>query len=196
MSIRLGFALPVQKTFVIGRDIPEVARATEQIGYDSLWAGERVLFPELPADGLFGIPGLPRPIPVLLAGATPASFRRITDHADGWIPVETDPAQLAGQWKQLQAIAAERDRRRPIRLSIATTVTITPGRADEQDRPPFAGSLEQMTSDAIRFTQAVPATDLLMSLSGSVTSAGQLIDTAGTLHRPLPFILDYSTRYA
>jgi probable F420-dependent oxidoreductase len=126
-----------------------------------------------------------RPIPVLLAGATLASFRRIADHADGWIPVATDPAHLAGQWKQLQALAAERDRRRPIRLSIATTVTITPGRADEQDRRPFAGSLEQVTSDAIRFTQAVPATDLLMSLSGSMTSAGQLIDTAGTLHAAL-----------
>lgn len=47
--------------FAIGRDIPEVARATEQIGYDSLWAGERILFPEPPADGLFGIPGLPWP---------------------------------------------------------------------------------------------------------------------------------------
>jgi probable F420-dependent oxidoreductase len=269
MSIRLGFALPVQKTFAIGRDIPEVARAAEQIGYDSLWGGERVLFPESPADGLFGIPGLPwpdsyrsnadpmvtltlaaaatkrvelgtsvlvaglhqpfqlaralatldsasggrvvaglgtgwsrdeyaaagvvpferrgpaldealavcaavwgpdpvsftgplstmapsevgpkptRPIPVLLAGATLAGFRRITDHADGWIPVATDPAHLAGQWKQLQALAAERDRRRPIRLSIVTSVTITPGRADEQDRPAFAGSLEQVTSDAI-----------------------------------------------
>ena len=56
MPIRLGFALPVQKTFAIGRDIPEVARAAEQIGYDSLWASERVLFPESPADGLFGVP--------------------------------------------------------------------------------------------------------------------------------------------
>jgi len=125
-----------------------------------------------------------RPIPVLLAGATLASFRRIADHADGWIPVATDPAHLAGQWKQLQALAAGRDRRRPIRLSIATTVTITPGRGDEQDRPPFAGSLEQVTSDAIRFTQAVPATDLFMSLSGSLTS-GQLTDTAGTLYAAL-----------
>lgn len=61
MNIRLGSALPVQKTFAIGRDTPEVARAAEQIGYDSLWAGERVLFPESPADGLFGIPGLPWP---------------------------------------------------------------------------------------------------------------------------------------
>jgi hypothetical protein len=28
-------------------------------GHDSLWAGERVLVPDSPADGLFGVPGLP-----------------------------------------------------------------------------------------------------------------------------------------
>jgi hypothetical protein len=42
-----------------------------------------------------------------------------------------------------------------------------------------------VTRDAIRFTQAVPATDLMMSLSGSVTNVRQLIDTAGTLHASL-----------
>lgn len=305
MSIRLGLALPVQKTFSIGRDIPAVAKAAEQIGYDSLWAGERVLVPESPVDGLFGVPGLPwfdfyrsnadplvaltlaaaatervqlgtsvlvaglhqplqlaralatldnasggrviaglgtgwsrdeyeaasvvpferrgaaldetldvcatvwgpdpvshsgtlsaiapsevgpkpaRPIPVLLAGSNPASFGRIVDHADGWIPVATDPEFLAGQWKQLQALAAEHGRRRPIGLSLVTSVTITPGRADESSRQPFQGSLEQVTRDAIRFTRAVPATDLAMSLSGSLTNAGQLIDIAGTLHASL-----------
>lgn len=48
MSIRLGLHLPVQKTFTIGRDVPGVARAAEQIGYDSLWVAERVLVPESP----------------------------------------------------------------------------------------------------------------------------------------------------
>ena len=38
-----------------------------------------------------------RPIPVLLAGSAPAAFRRIADGADGWIPVATDPAFVAGQ---------------------------------------------------------------------------------------------------
>ena len=305
MSIRLGLALPVQKTFTIGRDVPEVAKAAEDIGYDSLWAGERVLFPESPVDGLFGVPGLPwadfyrgnaeplvaltlaaaatervqlgtsvlvaglhqpfrlarelatlddasggrviaglgtgwsrdeyaaagvtaferrgasldetlrvcaavwgpdpvshagplctiapsevgpkpaRPIPVLLAGSTPAAFRRIVDSADGWIPVATDPAYLAGQWEQLQALAAASDRRRPIGISLVTSVVITPDPADEQDRQPFQGNLDQVTRDAIRFTQAVPATDLLMSLSGALTDTGQLIDTAGTLHASL-----------
>jgi alkanesulfonate monooxygenase SsuD/methylene tetrahydromethanopterin reductase-like flavin-dependent oxidoreductase (luciferase family) len=37
MPIKLGLALPAQKTFSTGRDIPAVARAAEEIGYDSLW---------------------------------------------------------------------------------------------------------------------------------------------------------------
>lgn len=305
MSVRLGLALPVQRNFSIGRDVPDVARAAEQIGYDSLWAGERVLVPGSPADGLFGVPGLPwddsyrsnadplvtlalaaaatervsvgtsvlvaglhqpvqlarmlatldcaaggrviagfgtgwsrdeyaaagvttfarrgaaldellevcaavwgpdpvshtgtlstiaasevgpkpaRPIPVLLAGATRAAFCRIADRADGWIPVAMDPGYLAAQWKQLQDVAAERGRQRPVRISLVTGVAITGGHAGEQNRQPFAGSLEQVTRDAVRFTQAVPATDLLMSLSASVTSAAQLIETAGALHASL-----------
>ena len=305
MSIRLGLVLPVQKTFSIGRDVPEVARAAEEIGYDSVWASDRVLVPESPVDGFFGIPGLPwpdfyrgnadplvaltlaaaatervrlgtsvlvaglhqpfqmaralatldsasggrviaglgtgwsrdeyaaagvtpferrgaaldetldvcaavwgpdpvsytgtlsaiapsevgpkpaRPIPVLLAGGTPAAFRRIADRADGWMPAAADPALLAGQWKQLQALAAERGRHRPIDISLGARVTITPDGAGEQNRQPFRGNLEQVTRDAIRFTQAVPATDLLIALSGSLTTARQLIDTAGTLHASL-----------
>jgi probable F420-dependent oxidoreductase len=305
MSIRLGLVLPVQKTFSIGHDVPEVARAAEEIGYDSLWASERVLVPESPADGFFGVPGLPwpafyrgnadplvtltlaaaatervqlgtsvlvaglhqpvqlaralatldnasggrviaglgtgwsrdeyaaagvapferrgaaldetldicaavwgpdpvsyagalsiiapsevgpkpaRPIPVLLAGSTPAAFRRIADRADGWMPAATDPALLAGQWKQLQALAAERDRQEPIGISLGARVTITPGPAGEQDRRPFQGSLEQVTRDAVRFTQAVPVTELMMSLSGSLATVRQLIDTAGPLHASL-----------
>lgn len=62
---------------------------------------------------------------------------------------------------------------------------VRPGFADEGSRQPFQGSLEQVTRDAIRFTQAVPVTDLAMSLSGSLTTRGQLIDTAGTLHASL-----------
>lgn len=42
-----------------------------------------------------------------------------------------------------------------------------------------------MARDAIRSTQAAPATDRLMSLSGSVTNVRQLIDPAGTLHAAL-----------
>jgi probable F420-dependent oxidoreductase len=305
MPIRLGLQLPVQKTFTIGRDVPEVARAAEQIGYDSLWVAERVLVPESPVDGMLGISGLPwpdlyrsngdplvvlalaaaatervqlgtsvlvaglhqpfqlartlatldnasggrvvaglgtgwsrdeyaaagvapferrgaaldetlavcaavwgpdpvsyagtltviapsevgpkpvRPIPVLLAGSTPASFRRIADRADGWMPMAIEPALLARQWKQLQALAAERGRQEPLGISLGARVTITPYPADEQDRRPFQGSLEQVTRDAIEFTRAAPVTELFMALSHSLSTARQLIDTADSLHASL-----------
>jgi probable F420-dependent oxidoreductase len=288
--VRLGLDLPVQKPFGIGRDIPDVAMAAEGIGYDSLWAGERVLVPESPVDGLYGIPGLPwadhyrsnadplvaltlaaavtnrvklgtnvlvaafhqpfqlartlatldnasggrvvaglgtgwsqdeyaaaavapfkargtaldealdvcaavwgpdpvshagtlsriapsevgpkprRPIPVLLAGSTPAAFRRIADRADGWIPVATDPALLAGQWKQLREVAAERGRERPIGVTLIL---------------PFQGDLEQVVRDAVQFTKLLPVGELVLSMSPSMVSARQFIEVAGALHAPL-----------
>jgi alkanesulfonate monooxygenase SsuD/methylene tetrahydromethanopterin reductase-like flavin-dependent oxidoreductase (luciferase family) len=84
MSIRLGLQLPVQKTYTIGRDVPEVARAAEQIGYDSLWVAERVLVPESPVDGMLGIPGLPWPDlyrgngdPLVVLGLAAAATERV-----------------------------------------------------------------------------------------------------------------------
>lgn len=61
MATRLGLSLPQNKQFAIGRDVPEVARAAEEIGYDSLWVYERALFPEAGSQGLYGIEGLPWP---------------------------------------------------------------------------------------------------------------------------------------
>jgi hypothetical protein len=42
-----------------------------------------------------------------------------------------------------------------------------------------------VTRDAIEFTRAAPVTELLMALSGSVTTARRLIDTADSLHASL-----------
>ncbi|MFF1358853.1 LLM class F420-dependent oxidoreductase [Streptomyces sp. NPDC058297] len=61
MSTRLGLGLPQMKQYDIGRDIPAVARAAEEIGYESLWVFERILFPEPARQGLYGVPGLPWP---------------------------------------------------------------------------------------------------------------------------------------
>ncbi|MET7539841.1 LLM class F420-dependent oxidoreductase [Streptomyces sp. NPDC005507] len=61
MATRLGLSLPQMKQYDIGRDIPAVARAAEEIGYESLWVFERILFPEPARQGLYGIPGLPWP---------------------------------------------------------------------------------------------------------------------------------------
>ncbi|MGW7575534.1 TIGR03619 family F420-dependent LLM class oxidoreductase [Streptomyces sp. NPDC054765] len=61
MAIRLGLGLPQMRQYDIGRDVPDVARAAEETGYESLWVFERILFPEPAAQGLYGIPGLPWP---------------------------------------------------------------------------------------------------------------------------------------
>ena len=46
MATRLGLTLPQMKQYDLGRDVPDVARAAEAIGYDSLWVFERALFPD------------------------------------------------------------------------------------------------------------------------------------------------------
>ncbi|MGW3664493.1 LLM class F420-dependent oxidoreductase [Streptomyces sp. NPDC005141] len=61
MATRLGLTLPQMKQYDLGRDVPDVARAAEAIGYDSLWVFERALFPDPPTQGLYGIEGLPWP---------------------------------------------------------------------------------------------------------------------------------------
>ncbi|AVH59889.1 MULTISPECIES: LLM class F420-dependent oxidoreductase [Streptomyces] len=61
MTTRLGLGLPQMKQYDIGRDVPDVARAAEDIGYDSLWVFERALFPDPATQGLYGIEGLAWP---------------------------------------------------------------------------------------------------------------------------------------
>ncbi|MBX9396060.1 LLM class F420-dependent oxidoreductase [Streptomyces sp. TRM72054] len=61
MATRLGLSLPQNKQYDLGRDVPDVARAAEGTGYDSLWVYERALFPEPATQGLYGIEGLPWP---------------------------------------------------------------------------------------------------------------------------------------
>jgi probable F420-dependent oxidoreductase len=69
MSIKLGTFLPQHAKYNIGRDVPLVARAAEQAGYDSAWVTERPLWPTPVTQGLFGIPGL----------AWPEYYRSIAD---------------------------------------------------------------------------------------------------------------------
>ncbi|MFC9909472.1 LLM class F420-dependent oxidoreductase [Streptomyces sp. NPDC127197] len=61
MATRLGLGLPQNRQYDLGRDVPDVARAAERTGYDSLWVYERALFPEPATQGLYGIEGLPWP---------------------------------------------------------------------------------------------------------------------------------------
>ncbi|MFJ8200630.1 LLM class F420-dependent oxidoreductase [Streptomyces sp. NPDC096152] len=69
MATRLGLGLPQNRQYDLGRDVPDVARTAERIGYDSLWVYERALFPEPAAQGLYGVEGLP----------WPESYRHVAD---------------------------------------------------------------------------------------------------------------------
>ncbi|MHA5047334.1 TIGR03619 family F420-dependent LLM class oxidoreductase [Streptomyces sp. SD15] len=61
MAARLGLSLPQTRQYDIGRDVPDVARVAEEIGYESLWVFERALFPEPATQGLYNVPNLPWP---------------------------------------------------------------------------------------------------------------------------------------
>ncbi|WP_217254619.1 LLM class F420-dependent oxidoreductase [Streptomyces sp. AC602_WCS936] len=61
MATRLGLGLPQMRQYDLGKDVPDVARAAEGMGYQSLWVFERALFPEPATQGLYGIEGLPWP---------------------------------------------------------------------------------------------------------------------------------------
>ncbi|WP_181806233.1 LLM class F420-dependent oxidoreductase [Streptomyces shenzhenensis] len=61
MTVRLGLSLPQMRQYSLGTDVPDVARAAERIGYESLWVFERALFPEPATQGLYGLQGVPWP---------------------------------------------------------------------------------------------------------------------------------------
>jgi len=61
MATRLGLSLPQTRQYHIAKDVPDVARAAEEIGYESLWVFERALFPEPVTQGLYNIPNMPWP---------------------------------------------------------------------------------------------------------------------------------------
>ncbi|MFE9094483.1 LLM class F420-dependent oxidoreductase [Streptomyces sp. NPDC007264] len=61
MATRLGLGLPQNRQYTLGRDVPDVARTAEQIGYESLWVYERALVPDPATQGLYGVEGLPWP---------------------------------------------------------------------------------------------------------------------------------------
>lgn len=61
MTTPLGLGLPQMHWYHLGKDVPDVARAAERIGFESLWVYERALFPEPATQGLYGMEGVPWP---------------------------------------------------------------------------------------------------------------------------------------
>ena len=61
MAVRLGLGLPQMKQYDIARDVATVARGAEDIGYESLWVFEVLMYPTPMTQGFHGVPGLPWP---------------------------------------------------------------------------------------------------------------------------------------
>jgi probable F420-dependent oxidoreductase len=59
--MRFGLNLPQRGVFDLRKDVLLIAKEAERAGYSSLWVYERVLFPLDPADGAYGMPGVPWP---------------------------------------------------------------------------------------------------------------------------------------
>ncbi|MFJ8536735.1 LLM class F420-dependent oxidoreductase [Streptomyces sp. NPDC093591] len=301
MATRLGLALPQNRQYDLGRDVPDVARAAEAVGYESLWVYERALFPEPATQGLYGIEGLPwpddyrgvadplvtltlaaaaterarlgtsvlvaplhvpfqlakslatldaasggrlvaglgtgwshdeyaaaavrpfeergrvldevlevcravwgpdpvsydgritkiapavvgpkpaRPIPILLAAATPKARRRLVDHADGWMPVALSAESLAEQWQELQDLAAERGRTEPIRTVVRTNARYSAKGYEGPDRPPFHGSVDQIVEDLAAYAE-VGLDEIFVDLQSTVRDAQELKDVAAQVY--------------
>ncbi|MCW5254049.1 TIGR03619 family F420-dependent LLM class oxidoreductase [Streptomyces sp. SHP 1-2] len=301
MATRLGLGLPQTRRFDLGRDVPDVARAAERTGYDSLWVFERALFPEPATQGLYGIEGLPwpdsyrgvaeplvtltlaaaateraelgtsvlvaplhvpfqlartlatldaaaggrvvagfgtgwshdeyaaasirpfaergavldellevcravwgpdpvahegpttriapsavgpkpaRPIPVLLAAAGPRARRRLVDHADGWMPVSAGADALAGEWRSLRELAAERGRTRPLRTVLRANARWYPAPLGTAERPPFHGSTGQIAEDLAAHA-ATGMEEILIDVQDSARDAAELTDLAAALY--------------
>ncbi|MEU6277378.1 LLM class F420-dependent oxidoreductase [Streptomyces populi] len=301
MTTRLGLALPQMRQYDLGRDVPDVARAAEAIGYDSLWVFERALFPDPPTQGLYGVEGLAwpdsyravadplvtltlaaavtgraelgtsvlvaplhtpfqlakalasldaasggrvvaglgtgwsldeyaassarpfeergaaldevievcravwgpdpvvhdgtltriasavvgpkpaRPIPILLAADTGRARRRLVDHADGWMPIGTGAGRLAAQWREVQDLAAERGRTRPIRTVLRTNPSYTPKPYAGEDRRPFQGAVEQIVEDLVAHAE-VGLDEIFLDLQDEVRDAEELKDVAAEVY--------------
>ncbi|MGW3207006.1 LLM class F420-dependent oxidoreductase [Streptomyces sp. NPDC001135] len=297
MATRLGLGLPQMRQYSIGKDVPDVARAAEDIGYDSLWVFERALFPEPATQGLYGIEGLPwpdqyrdvadplvtltlaaaateraelgssvlvaplhvpfqlakalatldaasggrvvaglgtgwsldeyaasgvrpfeergtvldeiievcrkvwgpdpvvhdgsltriasavvgpkpaRPIPILLAAGNRRAWRRLVDHADGWLPVGMGAEQVATQWRQLRELAEERGRTRPIRTVLRVNTSRQARPYEGADRRPFQGDVDQIVADLVEYA-GIGLDEILIDLQGTARDARELADVA------------------
>ncbi|MGW1188458.1 LLM class F420-dependent oxidoreductase [Streptomyces sp. NPDC002559] len=301
MPVPIGLGLPQMKQYDIGRDVAAVARAAEETGYESLWVFERIVFPESPAQGLYGVPGLPwpdqyrgvadplitlalaagaterarlgtsvlvaplhvpfqlarslasldaasggrvvagigtgwsldeyaaasvapfekrgavldelldvcaavwgpdpvsyrgelttivpsevgpkpaRPIPVYLPASGPRALRRLVDRADGWMPVAMGADRLAEQWKQVQDLAAERGRERPLHVCARVNARHSAEPVAGAGREPFHGDVAQIVEDlAAHAATGVP--EFLIDLQGTTRDAAELIDVAAEVY--------------
>ncbi|MEU6669955.1 LLM class F420-dependent oxidoreductase [Streptomyces sp. NPDC046727] len=118
-----------------------------------------------------------RPIPVLLAASNRRAFRRLVDHADGWLPAGFSFKQVTAQWRELRELAEERGRTEPIRTVLRANATLRAEPYDGAGRRPFQGSVDQIVADLVEF-DGIGMAEILIDLQGSARDARELVDVA------------------
>lgn len=301
MAVALGLGLPQTRQYHLGRDIPDVARAAEATGYESLWVFERILFPEPARQGLYGVEGLPwpdhyrgaadplvtltlaaaatqrarlgtsvlvaplhgpfqlartlatldaasggrvvaglgtgwshdeyaaasarpfeergraldevievcravwgpdpvsydghltriapavvgpkpaRPIPILLAASGKRAMIRLVDRADGWLPVASGVEQLLAQRRQLEDLAAERGRTRPIRTVLRASARHSTHPHEGTARRPLHGTVDQIVEDLAAYAATDPD-EIIIDLQSTLRDARELQDVAAEVY--------------
>jgi probable F420-dependent oxidoreductase len=122
-----------------------------------------------------------RPIPVYLPANSPRATRRLVDRADGWMPVAMGPAQLAERWRQVQDLAAQRGRERPIEVCARVNAEYSAKPFQGEGRQPFQGSVAQIVEDLVAHA-GTGVSEFMLELQGTTRDAAELVDVAAEVY--------------
>ncbi|HXT91691.1 MAG TPA: TIGR03619 family F420-dependent LLM class oxidoreductase [Trebonia sp.] len=119
-------------------------------------------------------------IPVFLAATNRRALRRLVERADGWMPVA--PAQDVTQgWQTIQELAAQQDRKQPIRVIVRANCAYSAKPFEGNDRQPFQGSVKQMVEDLAAYSALDFVDEVLIDLAATVSDAQQIADVAAEI---------------
>ena len=99
---------------------------------------------------------LPRPArpPIYVGGAAPHAHRRTVSYGDGWMPMLSDPAELARQVRELRELAARAGKPAPEVLVMTGFSAKDPARAAAQARALIDAGATHLIAGAGRYADA------------------------------------------
>ncbi|MEV6332953.1 TIGR03619 family F420-dependent LLM class oxidoreductase [Streptomyces sp. NPDC051909] len=118
-----------------------------------------------------------RPVPVYLAASNGKAMRRLVDRAQGWMPTGMYADQLARAWQQLQDLAAQHGRTRPLDFTVRANVILTEKPYEAEDRQPFQGNIEQVIEDLLAHAQIDGLQEVLLDLCITARDGDHLLET-------------------